>query len=180
MKPLAGMARTLGFGLVAALGVFPWQLALGGWFGSAATFATYALLCACAFPLAFAPNLRATFIACAVSVALCTGASILSPDPSATLLSAALAVAVTRALCYRAQPARALALELVLLVVSLGAARVFGGPSPFGLALGLWAYFLVQSAYFLFLRPEPRASGVASLDGFEEAHRRALALIERR
>lgn len=180
MKPLVGMGRTLGFGLVAALAVIPWQLVLGSVWAQSATFAAYALLCACAFPLAIAPNLRAAFGACVASAALSAAAWLVSPAPSASLLAAALIVALTRMLCYRAQPARALALELALLVLSLGAARLFGGHGPFGLALGMWAYFLVQSAYFLFLRPEPRNAEPTQLDAFDEAHHRALALIERR
>jgi hypothetical protein len=69
---------------------------------------------------------------------------------------------------------------VVLLGAALGAARLFGSGGPFGLALGLWMYFLVQSAYFLFLRPQVRSHGTAASDPFDEAHQRALALLEHR
>lgn len=180
MKPLAGMARTLGFGLLAALAVIPYQLVLGRLIDAQSAFGAYALACGWAFPLAIAPSLRAAFLAGALSLPLCVAAFALAPDASSALLAAALIAALGRTLCYRAQLARALALELMLLVLSLGTARLLGGTSPFGLALGLWDYFLVQSAYFLFLRPEPRERAAAAADPFDDAHARALALLERR
>lgn len=179
MKPLIGMGRTLAFGIVAALAVIPWQLALGGLSGAGDTFAAYALLCACAFPLAVAPSLRAIFLGGVFSVVLCGAVFALAPEPTTAVLGAALAAALVRALYYRAQLARAVALELILLVLSLGAARLFGGPSPFGLALGLWAYALVQSAYFLLLRPEQRERAASPTDAFDAAHARAMSLLER-
>ena len=179
MKPLIGMGRTLAFGLVAALGVIPWQLALGGLFGSAESFGAYALLCACAFPLAIAPSLRALFLGGVLSLVSCMAVFLLAPEPSSALVGAALVAALVRALCYRAQLARAVALELILLVLSLGAARLFGGTSPFGLALGLWVYALVQSAYFLLLRPQPCEAADGPADAFEAAHARAMSLLER-
>ncbi|HKU44232.1 MAG TPA: hypothetical protein VJR89_39000, partial [Polyangiales bacterium] len=114
-----------------------------------------------------------------VSLPLCAAVFVLAPAPTSAVLGAALVAALVRALCYRAQLARALALELSLFVLALAAARVFGSASPFGLALGLWAYALVQSAYFLLLRPEPRERSIGSSDAFEAAHARAMALLER-
>jgi len=179
MKPLVGMGRTLAFGLVAALAVIPWQLAWAAWSDGEDAFAVYALLCACAFPLAIAPSLRAAFLGGGLSAGLCAAVYVLAPEATSAVLGAAVVAALVRALCYRAQPGRALALEVSLLVLALGAARLFGGTSPFGLALGLWSYALVQSAYFLLLRRQPRASAAAPTDAFEEAHSRALSLLER-
>ena len=179
LKPLAGMLRTLGFGALAALGVVAWQLLLAPWFGAGTSFSLYAVLCCCAFPLAIAPSLRAALGAVALAVPLAGAVLVLAPDAVTTLVSCALLAALTRAVMFRAHAARSVALEVVLFMLSLGAARLFGGGTPFGLGLGVWSYFLVQSSYFLCLRPRarhPESTG----DAFDTAHGRALALLERR
>lgn len=179
MKPLHGMLRTLGFGALAALGVVAWQLVLTPWFGAATSFMVYAVLCSCAFPMAIAPSLRAALGAVALALPLAFAVLVLAPGAATTMVGCALLVALTRAVMFRAHLARSVVLEVVLFVLSLGAARVFGGGTPFGLGLGLWSYFLVQSSYFLWLRPREReAEGVT--DPFDTAHGRALALLERR
>lgn len=179
MKPLHGMARTLGFGLVAALAVIPWQLVLSAFVAPGSALSAYALLCACGFAVAVAPSLRDAFIAAVASTPLAGAAFVLAPGVGAALLAAALIAAFGRGLSYRAEPARTIAIEVVLLVLALTAARLFGGGSPLGAALGIWSYCLVQSAFFLVLRPEPRAPKVAG-DSFENAHARAIALLDRR
>ena len=179
MKPLHGMARTLGFGLVAALAVIPWQLVLSAFVTPGTALSAFALLCACGFAVVVAPSLRAAFIAGMACAPLAGAAFVLAPGVGATLLAAALIAAFGRGLSYRAQPARTIAIELVLLVPALSAAKLFGSGSPLGAALGIWSYCLVQSAFFLVLRPESRAAEAAG-DAFEDAHARALALLERR
>lgn len=178
-KPLHGMLRTLAFGVLAALGVVAWQLLLVPWLGAATSLSLYAALCCCAFPLAIAPSLRAALAAVALAVPLAGAALVLTPDAISTLVCCALIVALTRAVMFRAQVGRSVALEVVLFVLALGAARLFGGGTPFGLGLGLWSYFLVQSSYFLYLRPRERAADAVA-DAFDTAHQRALALLERR
>ena len=174
MKPLEGLVRTLGFGLLAALAVIPWQLVLTVVVTPTRALSAYALLCACGFAVVVAPNLRAAFIAAVACAPLAIAAFVLAEGTGAALLAAALIAAFGRGLSYRADAARTIASELVLLVLSLAAARLFGDGSPFGAALGLWSYFLVQSAFFLVLRPEPRAATAAG-DPFEDAHARAVA-----
>jgi hypothetical protein len=179
MKPLHGMLRTLAFGALAALGVVAWQFLLMRWLGAATSFSLYALICCCAFPLAIAPTLRAALGALVLAVPLAGAVLVLTPDATATLLGCALIVALTRALMFRAHLGRSVALEVVLFVLALGAARLFGGGTPFGLALGMWSYFLVQSCYFLCLGPHQHDPEMVA-DAFDLAHQRALALLERR
>ena len=176
MKPLHGMGRTLGFALFTALAVIPWQLAFGPFAGYERALSAYALLSACGFAVAVAPSLRAAFLAFALTAPLAFAAFVLADAGDAALLAAAAIAALGRALSYRAQPVRALALELGLLVLGLAAAQLFGDASPFGAALGLWSYGLVQSAFFLLLRPEPREAAAIG-DAFEDAHAKALALL---
>jgi hypothetical protein len=137
------------------------------------------LVCCCAFPLAIAPSLRAALAAVALAMPLAGAVLVLTPDAISTSVCCALIVALTRAVMFRTQVGRSVALEVVLFVLALGGARLFGGGTPFGLGLGLWSYFLVQSSYFLCLRPRERnVENVA--DAFDTAHQRALALLERR
>jgi hypothetical protein len=82
------------------------------------------------------------------------------------------------AFLYRAAPARAVATELVLLVGGLLFARFLAGSSLLSWAIALWGFLLVQSFFFLVPGVHPRAAAVRG-DPFEEAHRRATALLER-
>jgi hypothetical protein len=165
---------------MAALGVVAWQFALGFLVAPSWSFAVYALLCAGAFQLAVAPRLRAAALSLALVVPLALCAAVVSPDAATAVLCAALLAALGRATMYRAKPARALFIELVLLGAGFIAARLFGGTGPFGLALGLWSYCLVQSLFFLLLTPDARSAAAPTGDPFEAAHRRALGLLEKR
>lgn len=180
MKPLSGMLRTLAFGGVAALGVVPWQLLFGGFVGRGAAFAAYCLACACVYPAVVAPTLRAAFVALCLAVPLACAVALIAPSPLTAVPGAALIVALCRAVSYRARPARAVALEVALFVLGCGLGQLLGGTSYLGLSLGLWSYFLVHSAYFLWLQPAPAAAPAAPMDPFEQAHLRAEALLQRR
>lgn len=181
MKPLHGLLRTWGFGLAAALGVVAWQLALRWLVAPSYSFAVYALLCACAFPVAVAPSLRAAALSLALSLPLAMCAALVAPDAATLVLCAALIAALGRASLYRAGLARTLCVELALLGLGFAAARLFGGTGPFGLALGLWSYCLVQGLFFLLAAPEPRAKAAAAAgDPFDAAHQRALGLLAKR
>jgi hypothetical protein len=177
MKPMSGTLRTLGFGLLAALGAVAWQVAGSFVMSPRTSLTVYALLCACAFPAALAPSLRAAALSLALCIPLAAGAALVVPDLTSAVICAALIAALGRALMYWSKPARTLALELALFAVALVAARSLGGTSPFAAALGVWSFCLVQSVYFLFLTPQPRESTAVSEDPFELAHRRALAAL---
>ena len=180
MKPISGLLRTLAFGAAAALGAVAWQFTCAIFLRPDTSLAAYALLCCCAFPVALAPSLRAAALAAALCVPLAACAAVVAPEANTALVSAALIAALGRATAYWAKPARTLALEVVLLGLGLVAARVCGGTSPFGSALGVWSFCLVQSLYFLWLTPKPRESPAAPEDAFDLAHRRALAVLEQR
>lgn len=180
MKPIHGLLRTLGFGAVAALGAVAWQFTSSLLLGPGTSLAAYALLCACAFPVVVAPSWRAAALALALCFPLAVCAAVMAHDAASALVCAALIAALGRATSYWSKPARTLALEVVLFGLGLAAARVCGGTSPFGAALGIWSFCLVQSLYFLFLTPRPRESTAAPEDAFDLAHRRALAVLQER
>lgn len=177
MKPMSGSLRTLGFGLLAALSAVAWQVAGSFVMSPRASLAVYAFLCACAFPAALAPSLRAAALSLALCVPLAIGAGLVAPDLTGAVVCAALIAALGRALMYWSKPARTLALEVALFGVGLVAARSLGGTTPFAAALGVWSFCLVQSVYFLFLTSQPRESTAVPEDAFELAHRRALAVL---
>ena len=178
MKPLHGLLRTWGFGVLAALGAVAWQLALRWLVPPSWSYALYALLGACTFAVAVAPSLRAAAVALALSLPLSLVSALFAPDAATAVLCAALVAALGRAVMYRARPARALFVELALLGLGFGAARLLGGTGPFGLALGLWSYCLVQGLFFLLVTPAPRAAAAPPGDPFDAAHQRALGLLE--
>lgn len=178
MKPLHGLLRTWGFGVVAALGTVAWQSALRWLLDPSWCFAVYALVCACAFPVAVAPSLRSAALALALSLPLALVAALVAPDAATAVFCAALVAALGRAVLYRARPARALSIELALLGLGFVAAQLVGGTGPFGLALGLWSYCLVQSLFFLLVTPEPRVVATPPGDPFDAAYRSALGLLE--
>lgn len=75
------------------------------------------------------------------------------------------------------RPLSAAAVELILATLALALARAVGGPGLTGTALGLWAFGLVESAWFL---AAPRSGrDDLPLDPFEEALRRAHADLDR-
>jgi hypothetical protein len=178
-RPLLGMTRSLAFGATAALGVVVWQLLLSPWLGAGSSFALYALLCACAFPVAIAPSLRAALRSLSLSVPLGAVVLLLAPEAVSGLLGGGLMVALARSVMYHAPVRRLVVLELALFTTGLLLARLAGSGTPFGLGLGLWTYFLVQSSYFLLLRPSEKATEPLG-DAFEVAHERAQALLGRR
>ena len=82
---------------------------------------------------------------------------------------AAILVAVCRSgLQTSAQPLRALVLELLLGSAGLAAAAFLSSGGLRGLALAVWGYFLIQSAYFL-IRARPGRAGTEASDPFERA-----------
>ena len=76
----------------------------------------------------------------------------------------------------RRAPGRALALELALGAAGLALARLAFAPSLAGTVLAIWAFGLVQSAWPLL--GEGRAAELPGLDPFDEARRRAEALLD--
>jgi hypothetical protein len=80
---------------------------------------------------------------------------------------------------YRAAPARAVALEVGLLVGGLVFARFLSATALFPTALAFWGFLLVQSLFFLVAGVRARPPGSRGADPFEEAYQRATVLLER-
>jgi hypothetical protein len=119
----------------------------------------------------------------AVPVAIVTavvGAAVVAVVGSTAELAIALAllIAIARSgLLYRANLARALMTEAVLLGAGLLFARFLGGYTLISTALAIWGFLLVQSTFFLIGGVRARQV-VECGDAFDEAHRRALVLLD--
>jgi hypothetical protein len=83
------------------------------------------------------------------------------------------------AFLHRTTPARAVAIEGVLLVGGLAFARFLATGTGQPTALALWGFFLVQSCFFLVGGVEVRHADGRHPDAFEEAFARATEVIER-
>lgn len=175
-----GFARTLAFG--AAAGAL-WPLAFAascrmvGW-----DFAWSLGLTgiAAAYAAGLAPHARGALASAGFVALLGSVIQLLWPEPLAAAGSAALSIALLRShwLSTGRSGLRTLCLEMALLLGGLVAARTAFSPDPLGSAAALWAYFLVQSLFFLLSDPAPLPPAPAKGDPFEEALRRANTLLD--
>jgi hypothetical protein len=170
--------RSLLFAALAAAGLLALEVLLVPLYFPA-VLACYMAAVAAAYVAAIAPH-RASGLAAGALAALLGVVLLLLPlDIWQTALAAALVVAVCRsAILYRAQPLRALLLELALLAGGLGLARFLAAGGPGSLALGLWGYLLVQSLFFLAGGVTVRFGSDARVDPFERARAGLLALLD--
>ncbi len=173
------MFKTLAFGALAALASIPWTMVLGPFVGQSWALAGFCLGAAALY----AAVLTATW-ARGVAVAVLTGlaaaaVAILATAPSEAILGAAMILAVARGgFLYRGKPARTVVLEAALILGGLLFARALAGPTLLSAGLAVWAFFLVQSLFFLAGGVRERESDEPRIDPFERARKRALALME--
>ncbi len=103
---------------------------------------------------------------------------------AATIAQAAIALTAVLAVCrslflYRAAVVRALAIEIGLGTAALAAGYVVAGASTWSLAAALWAYWLVQSTFFLIGSERRERAPEPSSDPFEAAAKNASELMDR-
>jgi hypothetical protein len=168
------------FAAVAAAGWLPWVVLAGPFAGVWTARALYLVAVTAVYIAGLSPpgSLR---IALALAAGLVGGVLMLAAHTTAELaigLAAILGVARSGFL-YKAAPARALAIEVSLLAGGLLFARFLAAASLPSTALALWGFLLVQSLFFLVAGARVSAAGDGHPDPFEEAHRRAVILLER-
>jgi hypothetical protein len=120
------------------------------------------------------PRIAAVLLVGGVGVASALIAHTLAP--TAVVLTVAIGVARARLLSPK-RIARAGLVELGVGVVALTLADVVARPSWAWLALAVWAYWLVQSVYFLVIRAETDSER-APRDPFDVAAERASDLMD--
>jgi hypothetical protein len=153
------------------------------WLLAPAVDARFVLVAGAAAQLAAtAPSRRRGLAAAALCGGLGLGVLALRlPLAQTALLGAALFGACRSGFLFRQRPARALAVEALLLAGGLALAGWLAGPWPSlrSLALGCWGFWLVQSAYFLVGGVSARSDDDAAAgDAFERARSRILALLD--
>jgi len=171
-------ASSVLFAALAAAGWLPWILLIGPIIGSEAARAFYLIGLSVLYVAIVSPRRRLTFVA-AVGVIATTLAFVAHSTVELCISLAVLIGIVRSALLYRAKAARAVVTEMALLLGGLLFARHLAGPSLLSTAFAIWAFFLVQSVFFLIGGVRPQRSVGTHPDPFEEAYRRAVVLLER-
>jgi hypothetical protein len=172
-------ARSLAFAFLAALAWPAFAVAVDPLVGSGLAISLYLVVCSAAYVAALARRRLDAAIAAFVTGAIAAAFAAVAPGPSAVALGAALAIGVGRSgLLHRTRPARALAIEALLLGAGLGVARLVAWPDVFGVSFGVWSFFLVQSVYAAIGGVTKRPSAPDGADRFDAAKRRMLALLE--
>ncbi len=173
------MIRTLAFGAVAALGSIPWAMVFGPFFGHAWALAGYCLGAAALYAGVIAPSWPRGVAAGAVASVAGVAVAVLATRPTEVILGAAMILAVARSgFLFRGKPARTVVLEAGLVFGGLLFARALAGGTLLSAGLAIWAFFLVQSLFFVAGGVREREPDELRIDPFERARKRALALME--
>lgn len=188
-----GFRRTLALGAVAAIGL-PLALCVsetlfgdgfgrsGAWRASEIGLGLYwVLAAACTLAVALSGRRARTLALCGASLG---GVAVVLLGPSLMQLAVGLTilVALVRSGLLHGRwhglrgSGRAVAIEAVCGVASLGLAYVLYSPTLLGAALSLWGWFLVQSCFYLLVGVTPRRRPGDS-DPFDLARARLLELL---
>ncbi len=174
-----GFARSLVFAGVTAAGYAPFALVVAPWLGAGAALAAYAVLAVAVYTVGLASTLRRGVGAALLAALLGAGVLAATASTREVVVAAALILCLCRSgVLYRTRFARALVLEGTLLVGGLGLAQHLMGPSTLSVILAVWGFFLVQSVFFLVGGVEEKRLACEVLDPFEQAHARALSILE--
>jgi hypothetical protein len=171
------LPRSLVFGALAAASWLPVAVLVAPALGFGLALKLHAALCVAAYLAGAGPRPSPRTGAFALLVGLGLAILVDSPGVALTGLGALLATARSGRL-WRLRPARALVLELTLVLGGLKLAALAAAPSVLGVALGFWTFFLVQGAYFVVGGVEARPGPAGSRDAFEVARDRALRVLE--
>ncbi len=170
---------SLAFAAIAALAAVPFTMVAVPVLWPASAVGVYALGVAVLYLLWIAPDWRRGFGAAALASFLTVVVALAAMGLSETILGAALIVAVLRSgFLYRSSPARALVLEGGLLISGLLFAQALASSTSLGVGLGVWAFFLCQSLFFVVGGVRERVAETPEVDPFVGARQKALALLE--
>lgn len=176
-------SRSAVFAALAAVGWLAWAAFSAPWMGVPAARAVYLVVVAVLYVAALAAGSAARRHLSQPGVVLfsalgAAGVGLAAGGTIELVLGLALLIGLARSgFLYRAAPARAALLEVALIGGGLVFARLLAAGSPAPTAVGIWSFLLVQSCFFLVAGSAPRPAA-SPTDPFEEAHRRALALLE--
>lgn len=172
--------RAIAFAALAAGGVLPWLVLARPILGAETALHAYLVGAAAAYLAGLARERGRAAVVFVVAAAVGIAAGLATRTATELALALGVLVAVGRsAFLYRSSPARAAAIETLLIGGGLVFARLLCGRSAAPLVLALWTFFLVQSLYFLMGGIRRRARSGRERDAFQDAYGRAVALLER-
>ena len=142
------------------------------------TFAIGSILLVAAYIVVASPSLVRGLRYGALTFGLGVGLYALAPGGVVLFASAILLAVMRSGLLYRAKIGRAFAIEGILFLVATSVAQLLAGSTVLSYGLAVWAFFLVESAFFLFEGARSRAESGPPEDPFERARREATRLME--
>ena len=174
-----GFGRGIVFAAVAAGTWCPWYVLMSPVLGARTALALFLIATATIYVAGIGATRRASLTA-AAAVAFCSVVLLTIAHTTAELaLGLAVLVAAARSgFLHQSRPARALALEATLITGGLVFARFLATPTPVGVMLAIWGFLLVQSLYFT-VGGIRTATMRPRRDPFDEAHERAVVLLQR-
>ena len=171
------LPRSLLFGAFAAAAWLAVALTAGPVLGLGLALKLHAAACVALYLAGCGPRRSPRVGLLAFVVGVTVALFVHAPSTALLVLGAVLAVGRS-AMLWRLRPARALVIELVLVLGGLKLAALASQPTVAGLALGLWTFFLIQGAYFLIGGATDRSTEPGAVDPFEAARDRALRVLE--
>lgn len=173
-------ARSALFAAGAAVGWSVWTIIASPIVGPRNALALYLTGATALYIAALSPRRWRRLSVAVVAVVLAAALALCARTTTELAIALAAILGIARsAFRYRAAPARAAALEVTLLVGGLLFARFLAGSTLSSTGLALWGFLLVQSLFFLVAGRHPRSPTAPRADPFDDAHRRAVALLER-
>lgn len=172
--------KSLLFAALAALATTPFLLIVHVFLGPGNSVALWSILLAAGYLAWIAPDKVRGARVSLLPILLGLATFSLASPPTVVLASAVLVPVLRSGFLYRRRPARALVIESALLLVGLTLVQLFtsAGRGALPIAFGVWAFFLVESLYFLVAGAATRRESPAAEDPFEAAARRAERLME--
>ncbi len=173
-------ARSALFAAVAALAWLPWVLVAGPLVGVWNARAVYLIVVAVLYVAGLAPRgPRRASLSVVVGLVACALALVAHTTADLAIGLAVVLGVARSAFLYRAAPVRAVTMEMAFLLSGLLFARFLAGAALASTAFALWGFLLIQSFFFLLAGVCARGAAERRPDPFEEAYRRAQAMLDR-
>ena len=171
-------SSSLVFAAVAGLAAVPYLLVALPTFGLIRTFSIGSIVLVATYIVTVSPSLVRGLRYGALTLVLGAGLYALAPGLVVLYASPILLGIMRSGLLYRTKIGRALAIEAMLFVVATTGAQLLAGSSVQSYGLAVWAFFLVQSAFFLFAGATFHAEPGSVEDPFDRARREATRIME--
>lgn len=175
----SGFTKSVVFAAVAGLSAVAWPLAAGPVLGRPLALAMFAFAAAIGYLATISSRWSQRLVVLAVGGGISVILLLVLPSARSMIVAAALLLGLGRSVfLHPNRPARAVALEVVLVGGGLALGRVLLGASVLDVGLAVWGFFLVQSLFFLVGREQAGVQTTIEGDPFERARDEAVAILE--